>query len=93
MPWKKCWTLSRWVALVESLKGRKPPAPVLQNTCYSMVAPKYAVSVANLYRITDKGLVSLEGGVSPTGQTAQFHSQEATYAEGWYSSITQEMFG
>lgn len=81
------------IAIVESLKGRKPQTPVLQNTCYSMVAPKYAVSVANLYRITDKGLVSVEGGVSPTGQTAQFHSQEATYAEGWYSSITEEMFG
>jgi len=81
------------IAIVEALNGRTPASPAFANTCYSLVAPKYGLSVANVYRVTDKGLVSVEGGVSPTGQPAPFRSQEAVFAEGWYDSITQEMFG
>ncbi|MCC7049586.1 MAG: FAD-dependent oxidoreductase [Alphaproteobacteria bacterium] len=81
------------LAIVEGMNGRKPAPPAFANTCYSLVAPKYGISVANVYRVTEQGLVSVEGGVSPTGQPAQFRSQEATYAQGWYDSITMDMFG
>jgi len=81
------------IAIIEGLKGRAPASPAFANTCYSLVAPKNGISVANVYRVTDKGLVSTEGGVSPTAQSPQFRSQEATFADGWYESITQEMFG
>ncbi|MCC6469097.1 MAG: FAD-dependent oxidoreductase [Alphaproteobacteria bacterium] len=81
------------LAIVDGLNGRKPTPPAFANTCYSLVAPKYGISVANVYRVTEQGLVSVEGGVSPIGQPAQFRSQEATYGQGWYDSITMDMFG
>lgn len=82
------------LAIIGSLNGRKPEAPAFANTCYSLIAPKYGISVANVYRVTDKGLVAADGGgVSPTGAPDQFRSQEATYGEGWYESITRDMFG
>jgi len=81
------------IAIILGLSGKKPPSPALANTCYSLVAPKYGISVANVYRVTDKGLVSVEGGVSPAGAPAAVRGREATYAEGWYASITQDMFG
>ena len=81
------------IAIIQGLNGRTPASPAFANTCYSLVAPKYGISVANVYRVTAQGLVATEGGVSPTAQPAQFRSQEATFADGWYESITQEMFG
>lgn len=81
------------IAIVESLSGRTPPSPAFANTCYSLIAPKYGISVANVYRVNAQGLVATEGGVSPLAQAPQFRSQEATFADGWYESITQEMFG
>ncbi|MGQ0678018.1 MAG: FCSD flavin-binding domain-containing protein [Rhodospirillales bacterium] len=81
------------IAIVSALAGRKPPSPAFANTCYSMIAPKYGISVANVYRVTANGLVSVEGGVSPAAQPAAFRNREALFAEGWYASITQDMFG
>jgi len=81
------------IAIIEGLNGRTPASPAFANTCYSLVAPKYGISVANVYRVTAQGLVATEGGVSPTAQPPAFRSQEATFADGWYESITQEMFG
>ena len=81
------------LAIVSALAGKKPASPAFANTCYSLVAPKYGISVANVYRVTANGLVSVEGGVSPTGAPAAFRNREALYGEGWYASITQDMFG
>ncbi len=82
------------LAIVAALNGGKSEPPAFANTCYSLVAPKYGISVANVYRVTDKGLVAAPGGgVSPAKAPAQVRSQEATYAEGWYESITHDMFG
>ncbi len=82
------------LAIVESLNGRAPAPPAFANTCYSLIAPKYGISVANVYRVTNQGLVAADGGgVSPAGQPPQFRSQEAAFAEGWYDAITQDMFG
>ncbi len=81
------------LAIIAVLNSRKPASPALANTCYSLVAPNYGISVANVYRVTDKGLVSVEGGVSPTGAPPDFRNREAIFAEGWYASITRDMFG
>lgn len=81
------------IAIVAALSQKKPPSPAFANTCYSLVGPKYGISVANVYRVTAQGLVSVEGGVSPTAQPAAFRNREALFAEGWYASITQDAFG
>ncbi|HJW82567.1 MAG TPA: NAD(P)/FAD-dependent oxidoreductase [Acidiferrobacterales bacterium] len=63
------------------------------NTCYSLLSPNYGISVAGVYRVTDKGIVQIEGGVSPKDATAGFREDEAKYATGWYASITADTWG
>ena len=81
-------------ALAALLSGAKPAAPTLINTCYSFVAPDYAVSVSEVFRPDESGAIkTLEKGLSPTAGSAELHRQEAAYARAWYQSITATMFG
>ena len=82
-------------AVVKLLAGQKPDEPRLINTCYSLVAPDYAISVAGVYRPVDGQLKDVEGagGVSPLNAPAAFRAQEATFANGWFKTITEEVFG
>lgn len=82
-------------AVVAKLAGREPVDPRLINTCYSLVAPDYGITVAGVYK-PDKGQladVAGAGGVSPIEADAAFRAQEAVYAEGWFRTITAETFG
>jgi sulfide dehydrogenase [flavocytochrome c] flavoprotein subunit len=81
--------------VVAALTGRDPVEGSFANTCYSLVAPDYGISVAKVYRSTDKGIVGIDGsgGLSPMEADARFRASEASFAEGWYDSITQDMFG
>jgi sulfide dehydrogenase [flavocytochrome c] flavoprotein subunit len=82
-------------AIVAALQGNEMVDPSYANTCYSLVAPGYGISVAAVYRYTDQGIVGVKGagGVSPKEADAVFRQKEATYAQGWYDSITADMFG
>jgi sulfide dehydrogenase [flavocytochrome c] flavoprotein subunit len=80
-------------AVVKLLASEKPDEPRLINTCYSFVAPDYGISVANLYRPKDGMLVDAGGGVSPLNASAAFRAQEAAFANGWFKTITEEVFG
>lgn len=82
-------------AIVELLAGRKPVDPILINTCYSLVAPDYGISVAGVYR-PDKGVLTDipgAGGNSPLEVVGGFRGQEALYASSWFKTITTEVFG
>jgi len=83
------------LALVQSLAGGTVAAPVLMNTCYSLLAPGDAVSVAGVYRPKDGVLTEVEGsgGTTPLDASPATHALEARYAEGWFASITAETFG
>jgi NADPH-dependent 2,4-dienoyl-CoA reductase/sulfur reductase-like enzyme len=82
-------------ALAKLLHGDKPPEPKLINTCYSLVAPDYGISVAGTYRPKDGQLVEVEnsGGVSPVDAPASTRAQEAAFGDGWFNTITGEVFG
>ncbi len=84
-------------AVIAAILGGKPlPEPSLINTCYSLVAPDYGISVAAVYRLGPDGKITAvegSGGVSPSGASAEFRQSEANYAWGWYKSITSEIFG
>ena len=82
-------------ALVALLNDRPVSEPVFANTCYSMLAPDYGISIAGMYRATDNGIVAVSGagGVSPLDAGPEFRAAEARYAQGWYDSMTDEMFG
>ena len=82
-------------AIVTAVNGESMPDPSYVNTCYSLVAPDYGISVANVYHIRDEKIAAVEGtgGVSPKDVGADFRQREAEYARGWYASITQDAWG
>jgi len=82
-------------AVAKLLAGEKPVEPRLINTCYSVVAPDYGITVAGVYRPKDGVLSDIEGagGVSPIDAPAATRAAEASYADGWFKTITTEVFG
>jgi sulfide dehydrogenase [flavocytochrome c] flavoprotein subunit len=82
-------------AVAALLAGVAPVAPKLINTCYSLVAPDYGISVAGVYQPANGQLVEVagSGGVSPLEAPAATHSAEASIADGWFRTITAEVFG
>jgi sulfide dehydrogenase [flavocytochrome c] flavoprotein subunit len=80
-------------AVVADLGGLKMPEPSYVNTCYSLVGPDYGISVAAVYRITDKGITPVKGagGGSPKDADHTFRNMEAVYAQGWYDSTVSDM--
>ena len=82
-------------AVVTLLRGGTPSDPVLVNTCYSLVAPDYGISVAGVYRPKEGQLADTEGagGVSPLQAPREARALEARYAEAWFKTITDEVFG
>ncbi|MEQ8936961.1 MAG: FAD-dependent oxidoreductase [Amphiplicatus sp.] len=82
-------------AILALLRGEAPTEQKLVNTCYSLVAPDYGISVAGVYQPKNGLLTEIEGagGVSPLEAPASFRAQEASYAEGWFRTITTEVFG
>jgi len=83
------------LAVVNALAGRAPAAPTYLSSCYSLVAPDYGFSVIDVFRATPQGIVSVSGagGASPRRGDAALRAQEARYADSWYQSITQEIWG
>jgi NADPH-dependent 2,4-dienoyl-CoA reductase/sulfur reductase-like enzyme len=82
-------------AVVALLAGGEPAPPKLINTCYSLIAPDYGISVAGVYHPVDGKLVDVEGagGASPLDAPPEARALEATLAAGWFRTITGEVFG
>jgi len=82
-------------AVTALLAGRTPLEPRLINTCYSVVAPDYGITVAGVYRPKDGVLADVEGagGVSPLDAPRENRALEAEFADGWFKTITGEVFG
>ncbi|HEX2115811.1 MAG TPA: NAD(P)/FAD-dependent oxidoreductase [Alphaproteobacteria bacterium] len=82
------------LAIVNALNGREMAVPTFVNTCYSLIAPDYGISVADVYRLTPQGIVAAPnaGGVSPANADAAFRNAEARYAESWYASMSREIW-
>jgi sulfide dehydrogenase [flavocytochrome c] flavoprotein subunit len=82
-------------AVTALLAGQAPAEPRLINTCYSLVAPDYGITVAGVYKPKDGLLADIEGagGVSPADAPRENRALEAQFAEGWFKTITGEVFG
>lgn len=82
-------------AITLDLLDQPMEKPSHVNTCYSLIAPDYGISVAAVYRYQDGSIQPVKGagGVSPTDATADFRLQEARYTRGWYQSITEDIWG
>ena len=77
------------------ISGGTPATPKLINTCYSLAAPGYGISVAGVYQPKNGLLADVEGagGVSPLEVPGDFRAREAGYAQSWFATITAEVFG
>jgi hypothetical protein len=80
-------------AIAKLLAGETPADPRLINTCYSIVGPDYGITVAGVYKPVNGVLTEVHGGVSPADTPASFRAQEAAFAEGWFNTLTAEVFG
>lgn len=82
-------------AVVDLLRERTPASPKLINTCYSLVAPEYGISIAGVYQPANGLLTDVPGagGVSPLNAPKSVRAQEATFAEAWFNTITRGVFG
>src|SRR5690606_11843387 len=73
-------------AIVNSLAGKPPAQAFFANTCYSLVAPDYGISVGHSYKLADGKIVEASGGVSPADADDEFRKLEAEYGESWYKA-------
>lgn len=82
-------------AIVKLLAGEKPQDPIVINTCYSLVAADYGISIAGVYRPDRGQLTDIPGagGASPLEAVGGLRGQEALYASSWFRTITAETFG
>jgi len=82
-------------AVAALVAGGTPSSPKLINTCYSLVAPDYGISVAGVYQPTGGQLADVPGagGVSPSDAPRETRKAEAVLAEAWFRTIAGEAFG
>tara|TARA_B100000315_G_scaffold247262_1_gene275744 strand:+ start:985 stop:2268 length:1284 start_codon:yes stop_codon:yes gene_type:complete len=82
-------------AVSNLLQGQSPGTPKFVNTCYSLVAENYGISVAMVYGFANGKIIKMKGsgGLSPSGANAEYRSKEADYSRGWYASISQDIWG
>jgi NADPH-dependent 2,4-dienoyl-CoA reductase/sulfur reductase-like enzyme len=82
-------------AIAAQFAGRNPATPTLTSSCFSLVAPDYAISQHGTYRPVD-GLYSEVDGVphvSPLSASRETRKKESEQAAAWYNTITHEVFG
>ena len=82
-------------AVVAMLKGEEPGDPALVNTCYSIVGPNDAISVAMVYDLKEGQLSKVEGsgGLTPKDSPAEMRARDVQYAYSWYDNIVHDSFG
>ena len=76
------------------LNGKEPGDPSLVNTCYSVVGPDDAISVAMVYDLKEGKLASVEGsgGLTAMDSAPAMRAREVQYAYSWYDNIVHDIF-
>ena len=82
-------------AIVALLRGAPVAPPALMNTCYSLVAPDYGISISAVYAVENDTIQVVPGssGTSPLDAPETTRAREAAYARSWYANITADTFG
>jgi sulfide dehydrogenase [flavocytochrome c] flavoprotein chain len=81
------------MAIVCSLTEQAMPDASWINTCYSLIAPDYGISVAGVYRVADGAIVETEAGISPLLASPEHRAREARNGSAWYNAICQDTWG
>ena len=82
-------------AIVAQLRGEPVARPALMNTCYSLVAPDYGISITAVFQVKNDTIRTVPGssGTSPLNAPDPTRALEAAYARSWYANITADTFG
>jgi NADPH-dependent 2,4-dienoyl-CoA reductase/sulfur reductase-like enzyme len=82
-------------AIAALFGGKTPAAPTLTSSCFSLIAPDYAISQKGTYRPADDQYAEAEGGpvISPQDAPRSTRKAEAEQAGTWFRIITGEVFG
>lgn len=80
-------------AIVANLAGQEMTQGHFANTCYSLIAPDYGISVAGAYAAEQGKMIERSGGVSPIDADDNFRKLEANYGANWYAAISLDIWG
>ncbi len=82
-------------AIAALFAGKSPEQPTLTSSCYSLIAPDYAISQRGTYRPVDDLYVEAGSGViySPADAPRSVRKDEADQDDAWFRTITGETFG
>ena len=82
------------VAVAALLNGETPGTPSYVNTCYSIIAKDWGISVAAVYRLAEdrSKIVKVAGGLTPMDASAEAHRREVENAYSWLNNITADAF-
>jgi sulfide dehydrogenase [flavocytochrome c] flavoprotein subunit len=81
-------------AIAVLLAGQKPATPVLRSSCFSLIAPDYAISQRGSYKPVDGQYVEAEPVIiSAADAPRTVRAKEAAEADDWFHRITRDTFG
>ena len=82
-------------ALAAHFSGNNAPTAWFANTCYSLMAPGYGISVAGVYRAENGRIVDLPHsvGVSRLDAPPAYRAAEAHAGADWYAAISADIWG
>jgi sulfide dehydrogenase [flavocytochrome c] flavoprotein subunit len=80
-------------AVAALLSGGKPQAPTLNSSCFSLIAPDYAISQTGRYRPVGDLYTEEASDISPVDAPQSLRTKEAGDAETWFTAATGEVFG
>lgn len=82
-------------AIVSSLAGKAAPQASWANTCYSLIAPDYGISITGVFDVQNDKIAEIKAaaGISPRDADAAFRKREADYGAAWYKAISMDTWG
>jgi NADPH-dependent 2,4-dienoyl-CoA reductase/sulfur reductase-like enzyme len=80
-------------AIAALLAGNTPPPPTLASSCFSLIAPDYAISQTGRYRPSGENYTEAESVISPVDAPQDVRAKEARDADVWFAATTAEAFG
>jgi NADPH-dependent 2,4-dienoyl-CoA reductase/sulfur reductase-like enzyme len=82
-------------AIAALAAGKTPAAPTLTSSCFSLIAPDYAISQRSTFRPANGQYEESPPGivVSPRDAPPSVRSGEAKEADAWFAEITAAVFG
>ncbi len=81
--------------IAAELTGQATPTAVYANTCYSLIAPGYGISVAGMYRAEQGRIVDVPHsvGISTINASPAYRAAQARHGSAWYAAISADIWG